>query len=504
MEDEEKEDDEGEESESDIIAARFKTFLGKPINPNLMTIYAYRHKGYGTVRYTSKDGRPMEYDMSEKKDRETIRHLIRNPMKGTIWRVLRHEALNPKKAKKTQKSGRSHAFGFTTPSDDEESVNVVSAKNDKTIKGRGKEVTLKTKVDQMKAVSNGVNNKAKTSKKVTTKKAVVKKSTTKKTSKGVSPKARASKTPLTKNAGSQNGVPKKTSSSSNKGKVVVMVRDDDDDDSLDLDNMEGTREAMAEIRKEERVKKPLVITVSASFANVADGYNHYIITFPKPGKVFYAKAACLKGVIIMANKKRKALNPKEDSTWIETISSINLRAKEFGDESIWLKTGNGNTIDVIQFIHAVPIGEEETFLPALKAKIKYFFDVTRRWKTSATGRLVLDYCCDLPQGKKGGLGGYCLNKGTTKKGTSQEVVSYEKTAHIMTEELADHFKDGYSLQYDVLLNKFMVDFDIKEFVKSYVGANSWDDLSEEDKRKCYKDYPKKSLPDWDEIDQESY
>ena len=74
----------------------------------------------------------------------------------------------------------------------------------------------------------------------------------------------------------------------------------------------------------------------------------------------------------------------------------------------------------------------------------------------------------------------------------------------MTMEINDHFKDGYYLQYDVPLNRFMVDWDIKEFLTKFVGATSWDDLSEDDKRKCYRDYPKKSLPDWDEIVQESW
>ena len=41
----------------------------------------------------------------------------------------------------------------------------------------------------------------------------------------------------------------------------------------------------------------------------------------------------------------------------------------------------------------------------------------------------------------------------------------------------------------------MVDWDIKEFLKTHIGVNSWDDLAEEDKRKCYRDYLKKSLPD---------
>ena len=37
-----------------------------------------------------------------------------------------------------------------------------------------------------------------------------------------------------------------------------------------------------------------------------------------------------------------------------------------------------------------------------------------------------------------------------------------------------------------------------------IYANSWNDLAKEDKRKCYRDYSKKSLPDWDDIEQESY
>jgi len=50
----------------------------------------------------------------------------------------------------------------------------------------------------------------------------------------------------------------------------------------------------------------------------------------------------------------------------------------------------------------------------------------------------------------------------------------------------------------------MVDWDIKQFLTNFVGVTSWDDLCEDDKRKCFRDYPKKSLPDWDEIVQESW
>ena len=396
-------------------------------------------------------------------------------------------------------------------SDDKEtSSKVISVKNDKTIKGQGKQAGTKTKFGHLTAVSRGANREVKISTKVITQKAVVKKSidkssrkTTKKAAKVVSAKPKASETSPKKKAGPKNRAPKKTSSS-DKGKVVVIDQYNDDDDSLDLDTIVGKHEAIAETQREKRVKKPLVISVSPAFLNVTTGFNLYTCTLPKPGKVFYAKSGCLRGLILMRNKKQKALNCKEDSDWIETISFIDLCDKEFGNESIWLKTGNKNIIDVIQLIHAAPIGEEDTSLPTLREKIKYFFDVTRKRKTNATGRLVLDYCLDLPQGKEGGLGKYCLNKGTTTKGTAKEVVLIEKGADIMTKELCDYFKDGYTLQYDVPLNKFVVDFNIRAFLMNYAEANSWHDLSEEDKRKCYRDYPKKSLPDWDEIGQESY
>ena len=126
-----------------------------------------------------------------------------------------------------------------------------------------------------------------------------------------------------------------------------MDRNDSDDDSLDLDNMERMSDDMEVIRREDRAKKPLVVSVSAALANVAAGCTVYVYSFPRPGTVFYAKAGFFKRVIKMACQRRKLVNSGEDCTWVETISSLNLRAKEFGEPSTWLKTSSGNTTDVI-------------------------------------------------------------------------------------------------------------------------------------------------------------
>ncbi len=494
--------DEEEEEEEDVVEEegkpQYKTIMGELDNPNMMTIMEQRNEGFPFVRFTAKDGYPIDFDMMTKRDRETVRGLIHSPMKGSVWKVFRKEEVKSKEIKKQKKTGRNHAPGFTTPSDDEEdTTKVSSAKNETTIKSRGKKATKETNAKKVKAGCSGGNSKPAASKTTTSKKAAAAK-----VSSGAPSGKTTKKTARTcKTAKEKKGAAKKTSASPNKGKVVVMDRDDDDDDSLDLDNMVDAAEAMAESLREERMKKPIVISVSGVFHNVADGYSYYLVTFSRGYATFYFKAECARSFIDLAYKKRKLVNPDEDGTWIQTITSINVRAVEFGEESLWFKTSSNNTVDVTQFIHAVPIGEEDDFLPNLKAKIKYFFDVTRKRKTNITGKLVLKYCMGR---KTAGLGKFCLRKGTTHKGTAKEVVSEEKTADVMTQELHDHYRDGYTLQYDVPLNKFMVDYDIKAFLTTYIGSNSWDDLSQEDKRKCYRDYPKKSLPDWDAIEQETY
>ena len=172
-----------------------------------------------------------------------------------------------------------------------------------------------------------------------------------------------------------------------------------------------------------------------------------------------------------------------------------MRDKDYGAERIWHRTSSNNKTDLVYFVHAIPVGEEESFGPSLAAKIKYFYDFCRKRKTDVTEKAALNYAVSLPLGATGGLGKFCLNKG---KGDAA------KAAKIMTQEIVEHFQDGYSLQYYVPLNRFMVDYDIKEFLTKFVGVNSWDDLSEDDKKKCFRDYPKKSLPDWDEIAREAW
>merc|ERR1712051_41659 len=110
----------------------------------------------------------------------------------------------------------------------------------------------------------------------------------------------------------------KTSFGSKKGKDHGMERNDSDEDSLDFDNMEEMREAMAKIQKEDRAKKPLLVSVSPGVANVAEGCTKYICSFPKPGKIFYAKAAFFRRLITIVTNKKKLLHPEDDYAQVDT------------------------------------------------------------------------------------------------------------------------------------------------------------------------------------------
>ena len=283
---------------------------------------------------------------------------------------------------------------------------------------------------------------------------------------------------------------------SDRGKVINVDKSDSDDDSLGFEDDEMAK-VMEDVKKKSKAKKPVVISVSHGFVNVGTNERIYLVSFQSLRNVFYLKAEHFQSLLMMALKRRKLLDPSEDGTWIDTVDYYKMRSKEYGEESKWFRSPvRGNTVDLMYFVHKVPLDDEDSFTSELTRKINYFFDVTKTKKSDVWGRLALNYARGLQQPGNGrGLAGYLLDKGRGDP---------EKATKIMAKEIDDFWKHGPSLQYNFHLNKTMVDWDIKQFLTNHVGVTSWDDLDEASKTACFKDYPKKSLPDWDDIRQESW
>ena len=94
-----------------------------------------------------------------------------------------------------------------------------------------------------------------------------------------------------------------------------------------------------------------------------NGYKYHFVTFTKPEKTFYVKAEHYKTLIKVALKKCKVVNPTEDGEWIEIISFYHMHDQEFGEETIWHRTSLNNEIDLVYFVHSVPIYEEDILGP---------------------------------------------------------------------------------------------------------------------------------------------
>ena len=63
--------------------------------------------------------------------------------------------------------------------------------------------------------------------------------------------------------------------------------------------------------------------------------------------------------------------------------------------------------------------------------------------------------------------------------------------------------DGLDIEWDITLDKMWTNYYIKQFLKDHVGVSSWEDVSTEEKKKCYLYYDPNStrfiLPDWNNI-----
>ena len=67
-----------------------------------------------------------------------------------------------------------------------------------------------------------------------------------------------------------------------------------------------------------------------------------------------------------------------------------------------------------------------------------------------------------------------------------------------------YFNDGYSIEYNVPLNRFFIHYDIKKNIVNFVGAACWDDLGNKDQKSCFGQYTRRSLPNRDESHQKNW
>ena len=66
-------------------------------------------------------------------------------------------------------------------------------------------------------------------------------------------------------------------------------------------------------------------------------------------------------------------------------------------------------------------------------------------------------------------------------------------------KLIEMGKNTHKYRFNVTLDKFLPDYYIKKILQDHFHATSWDTELESKKRVCFKSYPNRKLPVWDQI-----
>ena len=90
-----------------------------------------------------------------------------------------------------------------------------------------------------------------------------------------------------------------------------------------------------------------------------------------------------------------------------------------------------------------------------------------------------------------------------KKWSLDKFGTEKQAEDALSEMLENYYQPGFQLTHDNHLDRFLTDYDIKTFLESHFGAHSWNDVPKKVKKACYKNYPRQTLPNWDDIHQEA-
>ena len=214
--------------------------------------------------------------------------------------------------------------------------------------------------------------------------------------------------------------------------------------------------------------------------------------------VFYLKSKIMQGVLtkFAGALQARGIRPTRGN-FIANITTIGQRNQPHDETSKFKRSGSGRRIDLIMYTTHYP--GDMTYDAIIQDQVQIgnvmlkgvFGDRTRM---SNIGKVILTNGTE----NGGGLTQWLIdNKGGIEK-------SRDVAACNLVNEVTDYFADGLTWRHNVHLDHLMVDYDIKQFLLHHVGCTSWDSLSDAEKANCYKNFPSKTLPNWDTLMSEGY
>lgn len=271
------------------------------------------------------------------------------------------------------------------------------------------------------------------------------------------------------------------------------------DSRNDSDSEDSTDSVLAALTNQAASAHRKVVEVfcSTPFVNLATGQSYVICILSSSARAFFFKCELMSSLCKHKFFKKMIGNVnKPPPEWIASFSDKKFRVSPHSTESLYSRSNKGSANDVTTFIVDFPTDSDRAVLQETLQCITedYLGNITQR---SNVGQYVLAHLKGkIPPGGSLQTGLYGWIVKTLGENDT------DKAEKKCTEIVNAHFKDGFVFTHDVPLDKFLVDYDIRHFLAESIGCSSWDDLNDEMKKACYRDYPRRPLPIWDDIAQE--
>ena len=184
------------------------------------------------------------------------------------------------------------------------------------------------------------------------------------------------------------------------------------------------------------------------------------------------------------------IDPK--MSWVQTIKNCDRRI-QYSTEDLTMKTSKGSTQSVIVFVIETSDMKSAPSIQKMVASIvldlKKCFKVYKKPGSVSRGSAFLDFLLGI--GNQG-LHGFFLRK-------YSDGVHPEPAADALTAIFDATFNDpGLKLSWNISMDRFLTNFDIKQILVNHANVTCWDDLPDADKEACFQNSSTdiSRLPNW--------
>ena len=224
------------------------------------------------------------------------------------------------------------------------------------------------------------------------------------------------------------------------------------------------------------------------------GMSYFPVSLGEQGDMWWFKPEYLLSILEYAYKS--AWPSSKFPEYFKTFKHYGIRDKPHG-ANVYKKIPSGKSvINVITFVVGIPTAQKNKIQSEVDEIIDFIYPCMLEFaQGNDGGKYALDYLESLAwindDGEKKGIYGAL---------TKKDQHNLRAVELRMQKEMIQFFKIKPDFNHDIHLDNYFTDYDIKTFVETYHGGNSWEEIPKNVRKACYKNkYKVKDLPVWDNI-----